>query len=133
MLSRLINLALLFMAGIVFGALGTVANQSVLRLGSIPLPWGVTAGLVGVGCLLIGLRLVSDSRATALAAGIGVVVAVALLSQKSFGGSVLVPANLTGVIWTVGPVLIAAVVIGWPKRTQYRGRQYRRSPDRASA
>lgn len=126
-LARLVNLALLFLVGIVFGVLGTVANQSVLRLGPIPLPWGVTAALLGVGCLLIGLRLVSDSRATALAAGLGAVVAVALLSQKSFGGSVLVPANLTGVIWTIGPVLIAAVVIGWPRGNRQRGNQPRAS------
>lgn len=121
MLARLVNLALMFLIGLVFGMLGTIASQSIVELFGVRIPWGIAVSLLGVACLLIGLRLVSGGRGAALVAALGVVVAIALLSLKSFGGSVLIPAGTLGTIWTIAPVLIAAVVIGWPSVRHSRG------------
>ena len=46
---------------------------------------------------------------------VGLLGIAALLALPTSGGSVLVQANLQGYAWTFGPVLIAAVVLGWPR------------------
>jgi N-acetyl-1-D-myo-inositol-2-amino-2-deoxy-alpha-D-glucopyranoside deacetylase len=53
----------------------------------------------------------------ALAAAVGVVGVTTLLSQEGPGGSVLVPANMAGFIWAYAPMLVAVVVLAWPRFT----------------
>jgi hypothetical protein len=64
--------------------------------------------------LLLGIRLVAGGRATAAAAAVGVVGAVALLTLPGLGGSVLIAGDVTGTVWSIGPALIAVLVIAWP-------------------
>jgi hypothetical protein len=104
--------------GGLFGALGTIVSQSTIALGSLTIPIGLIVALPAVALLLIGLRLVLRTRTAALLAGLGLAGTVLLLSQMSAGGSVLVPNNALGYVWTLAPTFIALVVLAWPRLTR---------------
>lgn len=119
MLSRIVSAVLLVLAGAVFGAIGTVAHQLTVTWG-VTVPLGLIVALLAYTALLVGLRLLGQSRLPALLAALGAIAVVLLFTQQSAGGSVLIPNNLLGQVWLVGPILIAAVVIAWP---DVRGRR----------
>ncbi|MEN0083552.1 MAG: hypothetical protein AAGC66_02175 [Leifsonia sp.] len=119
MLSRIVSAVLLVLAGAVFGAIGTVAHQLTVTWG-VPVPLGLIGSLLAFTALLVGLRLLGQSRLPALLAALGAIAVVLLFTQQSAGGSVLIPNNLLGQIWLVAPILIAAVVVAWP---DVRGRR----------
>lgn len=114
-LSRLLAGLMALIAGILFGVLGTVAHQNTLSVGSATLPVGLVLSLLATGTLMVGLRLVVHDRLVVLAAAIGLVGTIFLLSLRSTGGSVLVPAGVPGTVWTMVPALIAALVLAWPR------------------
>jgi hypothetical protein len=111
---RIGSLLLAALLGAVYGAVATVGHRQSFTIGEVTIPWGLVAALVGVAALLLGIRLVAGGRWAACAAGVGVVGAVALLSLPGPGGSVLIPSGLVGTIWSVGPVLIAVLIVAWP-------------------
>ncbi|QEO09614.1 hypothetical protein [Protaetiibacter larvae] len=78
-------------------------------------PWGLIAGLLIVAALIAGLRLAFEGRLAAGAAALGVLLAVAVLSLQTSGGSVLIAGDALGVVWGVGPTLVAAVAVAWPR------------------
>lgn len=100
--------------GVFIGSVTTVIHQSGLDIAGISIPWGIVAALLIVVGFLAGLRLATESRLVALFGAIGVELMVLLLSQRSQGGSVLVPANLAGNIWAAAPAIIGVVVLAWP-------------------
>jgi peptidoglycan/LPS O-acetylase OafA/YrhL len=120
MLSRIVNAVLLVVAGAIVGAIGTVAHQITVTWG-VPVPLGLIGSLVCYTSLLVGLRLLGDSRWPALCAALGAIAAILLFTQQSAGGSVLIPNDLAGKIWLVAPILIAAVVVAWPDLRGRRG------------
>lgn len=80
-------------------------------------PWGLIVGIVVIGALTAGFRLVFDSRVIGAAAALGAVAATLLLTQPGAGGRVLVldeadPVSLT---WAIAPAVLALVVIAWPR------------------
>ncbi|WP_129590523.1 PIG-L deacetylase family protein [Cryobacterium aureum] len=101
--------------GILFGVLGTIAHQATLNLFGATLPIGLAIAFVGIGALLLGLRLVVGDRFVVGLAAAGLLLTIFVLSLRGSGGSVLVPAGLPGTLWTVVPALIAAFVLAWPK------------------
>lgn len=111
---RLGTYAVALVIGLVYGAVATIGHRQVIRIGDVAIPWGLVAALAGVLALLLGIRLVAGGRATAAAAAVGVVGAVALLTLPGFGGSVLIAGDVTGTVWSIGPALIAVLVIAWP-------------------
>jgi len=114
-LARLLAGTAALVVGAVFGLLGTIAHQSVLRLGPVTIPVGLVLSLVAVSALLVGLRLVLSDRIVILACAIGMIGTIFLLSLRSTGGSVLVPAGLPGTLWTIVPALVATFVLAWPR------------------
>ncbi|CAN5323166.1 hypothetical protein BH11ACT5_BH11ACT5_13400 [soil metagenome] len=116
--AKIVTLLIAGALGLFAGALLTAAHQATVAVAGVPVPWGLIAGLLIVTALLIGLRIVFETRAVALATGVGFLGASALLALQSAGGSVLVPDNAIGYAWTFGPVLIGAVVLAWPKLTR---------------
>lgn len=78
-------------------------------------PLGLIAGLLIVGALVAGFRLVFDSRIVAGAAAFGVVAAIAVLALPGAGGSVVVTDSPLGYAWILGPPLISVVVLAWPR------------------
>ncbi|WP_354498179.1 hypothetical protein [Mycetocola sp. 2940] len=115
---RIVGAALSILVGAIYGTIGTVASQNVLRIGEVVLPVGLILSLVGVLALLIGFRLLFEDRLPVLCAAIGMVGMIALFSVASAGGSVLIPQGLLGLVWTVVPVLLATIVVGWPRMPQ---------------
>lgn len=115
MINRVLAGALGVLAGVAFGVLGTLAHQFAVHIGPVTLPVGLILALVAISALLVGLRLVLHNRTVALLAATGLLVTIFVLSLRSAGGSVLVPAGLTGTLWTVVPALVAALVLAWPK------------------
>ncbi|MDJ0322889.1 hypothetical protein QMG61_03805 [Cryobacterium sp. PH31-AA6] len=106
---------LAFVVGVVFGVLGTIAHQATIAIGPVVIPIGLVLSLAGVTALLAGLRLVVGDRLIVLLAAIGLLGTIFLLSLRSAGGSVLVPEGLPGTLWTIGPTLVATVVLAWPR------------------
>lgn len=121
MLSRIVNAVLLVVAGAVIGGIGTVAHQLTVTWG-VTIPLGLIGSLLCFTALLVGLRLLGASRWPALYAALGAIAVILVFTQQSPGGSVLIPNNLWGQIWLVGPILIAAVVVSWPDVKHAAGR-----------
>ncbi|MFF2052283.1 hypothetical protein ACFVU2_11855 [Leifsonia sp. NPDC058194] len=113
MLSRILNAVLLVLAGILVGAVGTVAHQIDVTWG-VSIPLGLVGSLLAFTLLLVGLRLLAETRVPAILAALGAIGTILLFTQQSPGGSVLIPNTLPGQIWLVAPLLIAAIVIAWP-------------------
>jgi N-acetyl-1-D-myo-inositol-2-amino-2-deoxy-alpha-D-glucopyranoside deacetylase len=113
--ARIVGFLVATALGLFAGALLTAGGQATVTVAGVAVPWGLIAGLLIVTALLVGLRTVFASRTVALAAGAGFLVASALLALQSAGGSVLVPDNTAGYVWTFGPVLIGTVVLAWPR------------------
>lgn len=118
--SRVGGLLLAGLLGAAYGAVATIGHRQELRVGDIAIPWGVVAALIGVAALLLGIRLVAGGRWAAAAAAVGIVGVVALFSLPGPGGSVLIPSGLVGTIWSVGPALIAVLIVAWPSLPQRR-------------
>lgn len=112
---RVVGVVLGFAMGCLFGLLGTIAHQSTVVIGAVTVPLGLIMALLATTALLVGLRLVLHDRLVVLLCAVGMLGTIFLLSLRSAGGSVLIPAGLIGTIWTVGPALVAALVLSWPK------------------
>ena len=112
MLLRTLTAVILGIVGLVFGMLGTVVHSATI--GTLQVPWGIVVALLALACLLAGIRLLSDGRLYTGCAALGALVAIAVLSQRSFGGSVLILNGVLGWIWMAGAVVIALFVVAWP-------------------
>ncbi len=112
--AKVIGAVLALLLGAFVGAIATVSHSSVLGVGATPLPIGLLVSILLVTGLLAGLRIVFGTRVLAAAAAVGVVGIAALMATEGPGGSVIVANNLVGTIWAFAPVVVAAVVLGWP-------------------
>jgi len=108
-------LAAAFVGGLVAGLLGTVIQQAVWYIGGVPIPWGIVLALGLVTVYLLGLRWVNESRWPATVGLIGVGLAMVIFVGETVGGSILVPSNLLGNIWSIAPALIGIGVVAWPR------------------
>lgn len=101
--------------GFIAGSLLTVAHQATADVFGNPVPWGIIAAVGLTLALLLGLRLVFETRLVPGFATVGLLTAVAFLSLQGAGGSILVPANAAGYTWTFAPAIIALGVLAWPR------------------
>lgn len=115
---RILTLVASLVGGGVVGLLGTVAQQGVFYLGSFPLPWGVVLAMGIVISFLLGLRLFFESRWPSIVGLIGVLLVSLVLMSETPGGSILIPANLWGTIWSAAPGIIGAIIVAWPRLTR---------------
>lgn len=118
--SRVIGVILSFLVGLAYGAIGTVAHAWAPVVLGVAIPFGLVLGILGVGMLLLGLRIVLGDRLASAAAAFGVILMIGLLLMESAGGSVLIPQSVPGLVWTIAPGLIAVLVIAWPKLPERR-------------
>jgi len=100
--------------GAVIGALMTAVHQANTPVGDVALPWGLVLGLVAVTGFVVGLRLLTSTRIMPILATVGIMGITAFLASPTLGGSVIVPANIVGVIWTFAPAVVILVVVAWP-------------------
>ncbi|MEV8254760.1 PIG-L family deacetylase [Rhodoglobus sp. NPDC076762] len=101
--------------GALVGVVLTAVHQSAFTVGTVRVPWGVVVSVVLVTALILGLRLIYDTRVAAGFASLGVLLMSALLANVMPGGTILIPANTAGYIWTFAPVLVVLIVVGWPR------------------
>jgi hypothetical protein len=113
MLMRVVSAVVIGIAGLVFGMLGTVVHSATI--GPARLPWGIVVALAALACLLTGIRLLNDGRLYPACAALGALVAIGVLSQESFGGSVLITNGAVGWAWMGGALVIALVTVAWPR------------------
>lgn len=113
--TRLGNSVAALAVGVAFGLLGTIGHQSTVTVGPLTIPVGLILALGGAVALLVGLRLLVGDRVTVFFCALGMLATIFLLSLRSTGGSVLIPAGLPGTLWSVTPTLVAALVLAWPK------------------
>ena len=113
--SRIFAAILALVLGAFVGATLTAAHQATVQFGLVSVPWGIITALVLTAALLVGLRIVFDTRILAACAAIGILGVSAILALQTSGGSVLVPANTAGYAWTFGPVLITLLTLAWPR------------------
>lgn len=108
--SRLPTFLIAALAGAVFGVVGTVGHAATLW----GIPIGLVLGIVGSAALMLAIRLLAD-RWAAVAAGVGITLAVVVFSGEGPGGSVIAPAGIAAVVWTVACPLVAVLIVAWPK------------------
>lgn len=119
---RAAALLLAGVAGAAAAAVGTVGHRVTTTVAGQPLWTGLVLSLAAVVLLVLGFRLVFGSRRVVAAAAVGAYAVIALFSFPSAGGSVLVPADERGLIWTFGPALALGLVLAWPRLPATGGR-----------
>ena len=112
--SRIVSAVLLILVGIVYGVLGTIAHQTTVTIAGVSIPIGLILAVVGASALLVGLRLIQVGRMLLLLCALGMLLTIFVLSLKSAGGSILIPAGVPGTIWTIVPTIVAAITLAWP-------------------
>ena len=118
--ARVIACGFAALIGLVIGGILTVVHQSSTVVGDTAVPWGLIVALVIAASLLAGLRIVYETRVVASFAAAGLLLAEGLLSVGTPSGTVLVANNFAGVAWTIGSVLIVALVLAWPRFSTVR-------------
>jgi len=111
-----------FLLGAASGLLFTVMHRAGWSLGTVSIPIGLLLGLLGTGLLLIGIRLLAESRLTVAAAALGQVAAVTVLAAGGSGGAVIVADGPQGWAWMIGVGLVCAGTVVWPRRRLTGGR-----------
>jgi len=109
-------LAALIVGG-VYGVAATIAHSFTWG----PIPVGLIVGGVACGALLIALRALTGDRWAALAAGLGMLALILVISQRGPGGSVVVPNTPLGNIWMYVAAGITVLVVAWPDFSRLRG------------
>ena len=111
---RMLAWVLAALAGATVGGIAVVNHQFAPQILGATLPVGIVVSLLVIASLLVGLRIVFSGRIVAGCAALGLLLAVGLLSVRSTGGSVLVPANAAGYALTYGSLVIAGLALAWP-------------------
>ena len=101
--------------GLVYGVAGTIGQAAMWGV----FPLGLVIAIFGITGLLLAVRVLTADRWSALACGLGAMLATLVFSGAGPGGSIVVPAPAdgaisTGVIWTIAVPVIAAIIVGWP-------------------
>jgi N-acetyl-1-D-myo-inositol-2-amino-2-deoxy-alpha-D-glucopyranoside deacetylase len=126
----LLGLPVALLAGVAVGVLGSFKHQvGISAATGAGFPLGLILSLAMVVVVLAALRAAFDTRVWGVAAAAGIVLAVTVLSNRGPGGSAVVLANYAGIVWTVAPAIVAAVVLGMPRLGRRRGS---RRPDGAA-
>lgn len=113
--SRIASGLLAVLIGALAGVVLTVAHRASAEVLGIEVPWGVVAAVIITASLLVGLRIVFESRIVAACAAAGLLGAIGLLALGSAGGSVLVPDDPVGYVFLIAPVVIVVAVLAWPR------------------
>lgn len=116
LISRGLSWIAAFIIGAVYGVAATIAHSYTLG----PVPVGLILGAIACAGLLIALRALTGDRWAALAAGIGMVVLILVISQRGPGGSVVVPNTPLGNIWMYVAAGLVAIIVAWPDLSRLR-------------
>lgn len=115
-LSRGLSWLAAALVGAVYGVAATIAHSFMLG----PVPVGMIVGAIGCAALLIALRALTGDRWAALAAGLGMMALILIISQRGPGGSVVVPNTPLGNIWMYVASGIVLLTVMWPDSSRLR-------------
>ena len=97
------------------GLLMTAIHQSSVLVGDVQVPWGLVLAVLSSIALIVGLRITFDSRVLSAAAAAAFLGAMAFIASPTAGGSVVIPNNVWGLIWTIAPVAVTTLTLAWPR------------------
>ena len=109
-LSRVLSWIAAALVGGVFGVAGTIGHS--LMWG--PIPVGLVVGAIACGAILVAIRALTHDRGATLAAGVGMLGMLLLISGPGPGGSIVVPDTIAGRVWIYLVAGMALLVIAWP-------------------
>lgn len=109
-MSRVLSWVAAALVGGVYGVAGTIGHSVMWG----PIPVGLIVASVACAAILIAVRALTHDRGAAVAAGLGMIAMVVVISGAGPGGSVVVPDSLNGRIWTYVVAGIVLLVVAWP-------------------
>lgn len=109
-ISRVLSWVAAALVGGVFGIAGTIGHS--LMWGPVPL--GLIVGAIACGAILIAIRALTHDRGATLAAGLGMLGMLVLISGVGPGGSVVVEDTLSGRIWIYLVAGLVLLTVAWP-------------------
>lgn len=117
------------LVGGVYGIAGTIAHS--LMWG--PIPVGLIVGAIACAAILVAVRTLTRDRGAAVAAGVGMIGMLLVISGVGPGGSVVVQDSLAGRIWTYLVAGIVLLVVAWPSFSRLPVRTEAAAPPPAAA
>lgn len=119
--------------GVVYGTAATVAHAYAVGV----FPLGLVFAVVGTGALLVAFRALTGDRWTALAGGLGVVLATWVFSNVGPGGSAIVAAASDAtqwipIAWTIAVPVLVMLVVAWPDLSRMRAAEEPRGVSEAA-
>ncbi len=109
-MSRVLSWVAAALVGGVYGVAGTIAHSVMWG----PIPIGLIVAAIACAAILVAVRALTHDRGAAVAAGLGMIGMLVLISGVGPGGSVVVPDSLSGQIWTYVVAGIVLLVVAWP-------------------
>lgn len=98
--------------GALVGLAGSFLQAARGSVGAVPLPWGIVVALSASLAVFLGAGLLTRHRLGALAAGLGWLVAVGLLTvPRPEGDVVLAARDRAAYVWLYGGVALAALAL----------------------
>ncbi|MGW9628508.1 histidinol dehydrogenase [Microbacterium sp. NPDC055521] len=116
MLSRGLSWLAAALVGAVYGVAATIAHSFTIG----PVPVGLILGGIACAALLVALRALTGDRWAALAAGLGMMALLLVISQRGPGGSIVVPNTALGNIWMYVAAGIVMLIVAWPDTRRLR-------------
>lgn len=113
-LARVLSWVAAVLVGGVFGVAGTIAHS--LMWG--PVPVGMIVGAIACGAILVAIRSLTHDRGATLAAGLGMLGMLVVISGVGPGGSVVVQDTLAGRIWIYLVAGLVLLAVAWPRLTR---------------
>ncbi|WP_337006015.1 MULTISPECIES: histidinol dehydrogenase [unclassified Microbacterium] len=108
--SRVLSWIVAALVGGVYGVAGTIAHSVMWG----PVPIGIIVAAIACAAILVAVRSLTHDRGAAVAAGLGMIGMLVLISGVGPGGSVVVPNSLSGQIWTYVVAGLVLLVVAWP-------------------
>ncbi|WP_309102312.1 histidinol dehydrogenase [Microbacterium sp.] len=115
-ISRVLSWLAAALVGGVYGIAGTIGHSLLWG----PIPVGLIVGAIACGAVLIAIRALTHDRGAALAAGLGMLGTLVMISGVGPGGSVVVEDSLSGRIWTYLVAGLVLLVVAWPSLSRMR-------------
>lgn len=106
------------LVGGVYGIAGTIGHSVMWG----PIPIGLIVATIACAAILVAVRALTYDRGATVAAGVGMIGMMVLISGVGPGGSVVVPDSLGGQIWTYLVAGIVLLVIAWPSVSRVQPR-----------
>ncbi|HEX6233628.1 MAG TPA: DUF6113 family protein [Jiangellaceae bacterium] len=102
---------------------GTFVHPATARMGGMDIPFGVVIALAGLAAVMVIAHASVPSRADKAIVAVGWLAPVFVLSQARSAGDLVVAADLRGLVFLYGGVLLVGIFVGLPvvRRPQKTG------------